>query len=560
MPVYIEDSHAGSYYWFVENLSLTRELQLVLVDAHSDADQVFDSDAIRREVLRGASDGRLGEVLRGWRSQGVIQCFDWIEPLLPRPISRVCWIAGESLSAEQLAFKRQAVAEHIDAHLLARPRQGGGYGSKVQVTDMRGFVQPRAPFVASVDLDYFAEGEGNLEKTLDMLLANPRLQALTFAISRPYLASEAQSHQLLYETLDYLTRVVNADIRYEPFVGTGPDRSERAKQLYAQNLEVPRYSIERAPPRLRSLIVRNSARIAVSVQRERWLKLVESWRSQVPRIELSAGEVVSVDQPFRIDLKSEGSPKWKVLLPGGPRYNLAGADQGFADQAPRYIVYREKTFAQGKRSLDVQDLLPFLDPRTGWGTVRVSCEVGDSLSNQVCLSRFQGEGFPGKLSEIFNLPYIYGSALLKSDGKVSADARYGADCAHFLIYARRRMGDRLAYLNPKELLPFLVETDEFRRFRGGLAEGVRGPMRVTPEEVSQGVLLHFGQHVAALMESGVLSENSRVAHQLEGVPEVIPLSALIKKYPSFRLMRFKQYLRTRVGVCSTLPRESRPVP
>ena len=49
LPVYIEDSHAGTFYWAIQNLALNRDVQLVLIDAHSDSSEVFDSDAVRQK-------------------------------------------------------------------------------------------------------------------------------------------------------------------------------------------------------------------------------------------------------------------------------------------------------------------------------------------------------------------------------------------------------------------------------------------------------------------------------------------------------------------------------
>ena len=51
LPIYIEDNHAGTFYWLAQNIDLDQSYTLVLFDAHSDASGIFDSDKIR-EVLR----------------------------------------------------------------------------------------------------------------------------------------------------------------------------------------------------------------------------------------------------------------------------------------------------------------------------------------------------------------------------------------------------------------------------------------------------------------------------------------------------------------------------
>jgi len=228
-------------------------------------------------------------------------------------------------------------------------------------------------------------------------------------------------------------------------------------------------------------------------------------------------------------------------------YNLTGEDEGFAIGAPKYLVYREVAIPEPKGALDLdgKSLVPFLDKKTGWGTLRVFCELTDGhqtfLSNMVCLSRFSGSGYTGKLTEIFNLPYIYGSALLRIANKPSADARFGADCSSFIIYGRRRQGWNIPYVNPKDLLPFLEPIDEFIGFKQGIAYGRLGPIVMTPELLANGLLLHFGRHVAAVYQNddGVLKENTSVAHQLETYPEITTFGLLARRYKEIRIMTFK---------------------
>src|SRR5437588_163502 len=47
VPIYIEDNHAGTFYWLAQNIDLDQSCTLVLFDAHSDASGIFDSDKIR---------------------------------------------------------------------------------------------------------------------------------------------------------------------------------------------------------------------------------------------------------------------------------------------------------------------------------------------------------------------------------------------------------------------------------------------------------------------------------------------------------------------------------
>lgn len=521
---------------------------MVLIDAHSDASQVFDSDAVRQKVIRSATDNELGMLERRWRSEGVIQSFNWIEPLMPHPIAHVVWIPGERLTNQELSLKRIEVVEQLNAHEMAVPRQAGDLSPFYEVTDFSRFLSrpPTGPVIVSLDLDSFAyesDPGPRLERILDAALELPNLRAITVAISRPYLASEEESHRLLYLTLSYLTRLVNIDLQYEPYAWTGEDRSEKARELALQGKDVPHYAVDQAPGYLRALLVQSSPRIQTYLDRPRWEGLLQSWSASLPSIRLEGSGYVSVDDPLRVRLEglSDGQIAWKVLLSASHRYNVTGARQGYADGAGAFLLWREVRIATGDGRLEIteRDLIPYFDTSTGLGTLRVFCEVDGCRSNVVCISRYQGSGYLARLSEIFNLPYVYGSGLLTVEGKLSADARYGADCAHFLIYGWRRTGRNVPYLNPEQLLPYLREVDEIVGFRQGIAWGARGPLQASPEHVRKGLIMHFGKHAAAICESGMVTERTRVVHQLEGFPSFTTVGELVRQYPQARLMILK---------------------
>jgi hypothetical protein len=532
LPVYIEDSHAGTFYWAIQNLALNRDVQLVLIDAHSDSSEVFDSGAVRQKVLQAAGAGQLDDLIHKWRSRGVIQCYDWIEPLIPHPFTRVWWVTPGPRAQD-----RREVREQINAHEMTTPREEGDLSGRYQFTDLNRLMKIDGPVVVSIDLDYFATG-GNLDRVLDRVLRIPGLQAITIAISRPYLATEDQAHRLLFETLRYLTRVVNLDIHYEPFVTTGEDRSRKAKEFYSKRMNVPRYDIETAPGFLRSLLLANASRIQVDEDRARWDRLLTTWHNdgRIPRISLPGD--IPADQPFRVKLENYkgGQIQWKVLVPAHARYNLTNGNQSFAAGAPKFLTYVEKSIpaADGLSEIDDALLIPFLDPKTGLGTLRVFCELRTGSSNVIRFSRYKGDHYLGKLTEIFNLPYVYGSAMLR------VDARYGADCANFIVYGRRREGWNIPYVNPKDLLPYLEGLDEFVGFQNGVAYGRNGAIRLTPALLKNGLLLHFGNHVAAVYEDheGSLTEQTRVVHQLETYPEITTFGAMARKYKQIRVMTF----------------------
>ena len=303
----------------------------------------------------------------------------------------------------------------------------------------------------------------------------------------------------------------------------------------------------------------------MSYERPRWEALLEKWRQDklIPQVSLRVDHhparegtefTLAAGQRFQLQNRTQEpllKPRirWRVLSSEHSVYNLTGEDKTFAVGAPTYLVDRDEPVdaANDSAVLDDEKLIPFFDKATGLGTVRVFCEVGYGdniyLSRVITISRFQGDGYIGKLTEIFNLPYVLGSALLHVNGQTSADARQGADCSHFIIYGRRREGAKIPYVNPRDLLPYLELLDEFQEFKEGVAFGRHGPIVVTPELLKRGLLLHFGNHVAAVYgqsgHGGVLTGDTIVVHQLDGPPEITTFAVMAAKYARIRVMTFR---------------------
>src|SRR6266516_6275455 len=159
LPIYIEDNHAGTFYWLAQNIDLDQPCTLVHFDAHSDASGIFDSDRIRA-ALRNVSSGEDRQTLLDrWRSQGAVQCFNWIEPLMPAPIARVIWVPAEKLSPLEIGERTQQATALLDGHLEAAPRKSGSFRESYVVSDfdsLQKHLNPNQPLVVTIDLDYFA--------------------------------------------------------------------------------------------------------------------------------------------------------------------------------------------------------------------------------------------------------------------------------------------------------------------------------------------------------------------------------------------------------------------
>src|SRR5437870_6473035 len=135
LPVYIEDNHAGTFYWLAQNIDLDQQYTLILFDAHSDASGIFDSDKIRYALRNVASAQDRQTLLDRWRSKGTVQCFNWIEALMPAPIAKVIWVPAEKLSASQISEHRQQATALLDGHIEAAPRKSGSLREEYSVSD-----------------------------------------------------------------------------------------------------------------------------------------------------------------------------------------------------------------------------------------------------------------------------------------------------------------------------------------------------------------------------------------------------------------------------------------
>ena len=205
LPIYIEDNHAGTFYWLAQNIDLDQSYTLILFDAHSDASGIFDSDKIRYALRNVASTQDRQTLLDRWRSNGAVQCFNWIEPLMPAPIEKVIWVPAEKLSASQIREHRQQATALLDGHLEAAPRKSGSLQEAYVVSDFEHLereIDPNQRLIVTIDLDYFAglaevEREKAFARIWNFVIERPNLRAITFAISRPYLKSEDDADRLL---------------------------------------------------------------------------------------------------------------------------------------------------------------------------------------------------------------------------------------------------------------------------------------------------------------------------------------------------------------------------
>jgi hypothetical protein len=551
LPVYIEDSHAGTFYWLAQHVDLEAPCTLVHFDAHSDATGIFDSDKIRDALRHVASTAERQELLAKWRATGAIQCFNWIEPLMPAPVTRVIWVPGNDLPPPDLEARTQMAARQLDGHLEAAPRHSGTFRERYIATDLRHLpesLQPNERLIVTIDLDSFSglptiEQAGAFARVWNFVVDRKNVRAVTFAISREFLKDDDEADRLLCLALQSARLLPTAHIEFEPFATVANDRSTRAQEFREAGETPPVYDIRRASQRLRSILLTEANRIVVEQNRPRWDSLVRDWQNEAAELHLEVAKAEpSTDGAWRIPARHDGtieivakpwnakleSIEWSVLTPAYSSCNVSDLlpeQVGFVAQAAPIPQWKENTITHGEATLPIDQLDKFFDPATHCGSVRlrVRAMVGgiERETPVLELRRFDGSGFRAALTEQFGLPYLFGSDRLADRSDTGPETNLGADCANFLVYAMRRQGLRIPWSDPKQLRQYVEPV---------ASRATPNTVRFSAGELERGLIVHLGTHVAAVMEDrpplGVLDEGDIVAHQLKGLPEKLTLHDL----------------------------------
>ncbi len=156
------------------------------------------------------------------------------------------------------------------------------------------------------------------------------------------------------------------------------------------------------------------------------------------------------------------------------------------------------------------------------------------------------DGYLGYLTELFNTPYIFGSA--GPDGRNQTDLLIGSDCADLAVYGRRRMGEKAPYTSSftidRQAPEIAYATDQTD---AGVALGRNGrPIALGTQagQVASGDLLHFprSRHVGVLYEDrpplGVLDMGDWMLHTCWAPPTVEPIGASGCASLPIRVLRF----------------------
>jgi len=153
------------------------------------------------------------------------------------------------------------------------------------------------------------------------------------------------------------------------------------------------------------------------------------------------------------------------------------------------------------------------------------------------------DGYLGYLTELFDLPYIFGSD--GPDGQHQADLLIGSDCADLAVYGARRAGLQIPYVSTWTLDQHAREVGRAVRSGGGIARDAAGePLRIGPGALRPGDLLLFPgtRHVGVLYEDrdpkGVLDDGDLMLHTCWAPPAIERLADTgCASYP-IRVLRF----------------------
>lgn len=554
LDIYFEESHAGTFYHLAETLPLETPHRLILIDAHSDASAMADSDKIRDGIRKVPTQEARQDLLNAWRKRGTIQCFDWIEPLMPLPFDEVVWIPARKLSRLEAGRQQTLARESLDGLREAFPRRDGDLGERFRVLDWEkaeDVLRTPAggkPTVVSIDLDYFAavpddELEAEFCRVFLRVLEVPDLRSLTFSFSSPWLRNIEQAERLAVLALESATSTANARVHFAYDANTGADRSLRAQEIRKKGLTVPALQLSDAGPALRTLLLARRGRFAVDPGPK---ELLDAWARDpfLPKA-VVAGDVPEPDGWYRLAASGSHSLRlqqadgarirWHALVADHASVNVAGIRLGFAEDAPRMLHRSSKVIGEGAE-LSCSALRSLLEPNTEAGSVVVYAtaeRVGELWrSNELRLAFRTGDGFRGVLSEGFARPYAFGCGLLDN----GPDDLIASDCANFVIAALRREGWIIPWGDPKQFATHCVELGAWKDRDLALA--------VPKGAVDAGLFVHFGSHVGVVWEDrvpvGQLDASDLIAHHLEGLPEIVPLSKLLAKRSQFRLLKFRE--------------------
>lgn len=551
LPVFLSDNHAETFGWIARTFDLDEPHVLVLLDAHSDASAAERSEEMRDGLRRVTSEHERNVRVETWRQQGRLQAYNWIEPLMPRPVDQVCWLAADEMGEDVRKARQSEAVESLDGRLEVEPRSAGSFADRWFMMDRGGLQRwkpGQKPVILAVDLDFFAGMNGEqreraMEGIWSQAMTWPGLRGVAFAVSRPWLRDDAEADALVSMACDCVSRTRGAVMQMDVSVDDRPDDSLRGKEIGEDR--IPRWDAAKASLGLRARWNLMGGQLRMMDGKREIRRIFDGGDALPGEIRPDDGHV-DCDGVWRFPAGQapvlrvhvagsvSGRVRWHALEPAMGAFDLlpeTGLGKGFA-QAPGRWVYERKRYLSESGDLA---LAGACYERKGAGRIRVVAEVEGAdgwLPVGPIELRFASHlGFRGALSECFGMPYVFGVGEVMENELSGVETGWGTDCANFLTYAWRRQGLGLVWGDPGRLRRQLALKAGPVRMEDGVS--------IPAEEIERGIAIDFGKHVAAMWEDreplGVLGGNDLVAHHLGGFPEVVKLATLAEDRPVFSL-------------------------
>lgn len=225
--------------------------------------------------------------------------------------------------------------------------------------------------------------------------------------------------------------------------------------------------------------------------------------------------------------------RWFKVQPIGNSYNNTAG--GFHWDRIQYKEFPMGPWgASWSMEADAHPLPPYEDINDGAGTMAfmVRVRMGDvELSSPGKDSIFRGglsddvprvtfrmdDSYIGRLTELFNTPYIWGSSGTSPEDHQS-ERLIGSDCADFIVYGARRLGKKIPYRATWHL-PSVTRTISWGKSvdeKGQFLDAKGQPLKIGKKAIHIGDLLLFSGHVAALVKDeaplGILDDNDIIIH------------------------------------------------
>lgn len=486
LPVFLADNHAETFGWITRTFDLDETCTLVLIDAHSDASAAERSDELREQLRRVPTVAERARRVEAWRMDGRIQAFNWIEPLMPRPLERVLWVPRPLMPPDEQAQAAWEAVQALDGRLAMEPRGAGSFARRWEVLDEAGLQEWQAaltPVILAMDLDYFTgmkDAAERFERLWETALAWPGLQGVAFAISRPWLADDAEAGRLVRMAVAAVGRTRGAVLECDLSVDDRPDASLKARDQAGTGMPLPRWDIASAEPGLRAML---------ALRRECWIFsdrrreiILDEWGEegagsiQVEGVTPDSDGVVRLAEGTAGVLRvrpanpaaASGRVNWYARIPARVAYDLlpqTGLGKSFSKAPGRWIYERRVALGQTEDfALRAAAWRKMLDKDAGCGRVVVEAEVESGGAwlplAEVDLRVRLGSGFHAGLSECFGMPYAFGVAVQNEGGRQSVDSGWGSDCSNFLAYAWRRSGVRVDWGDPGQMRRGLMTVAE----------------------------------------------------------------------------------------------------